>query len=157
MLLTNGWGLCVMCIAGEACEICLNCPRKFPNQLKKKWSGDQIHMGNKQEMLFFCISQTVHSICSISQSLNKYLYLCLCFLLTNYPPVYSFLQEKQGLERDYTCMIPVKRTGTNWNFQVLKSGSGCWMGRAFITESLAQNIALSQLCFFHTFIITIYW
>lgn len=68
-------------------------------------------MGNNQEMLFLCISQTVHSICSTSLSFNKCLYLCLCFLLTNYLPVYTVLQEKQGLERDYTLC---DTSGENW-------------------------------------------
>lgn len=59
-------------------------------------------MGNNQEMLFLCISQAVPSICSFSLAFNKYLYLSLCFLLTNYIPACTLLQEKQDLERDYT-------------------------------------------------------
>lgn len=113
-------------------------------------------MRNNQEMFFLCISQTVHSICSISLSFNEYLYLCLCFLLTNDPPVSTFLQEKQGLERDYTSYDTSEE---NWKELKLSSTQEwLWLmnGQGHITGSLTQNIAaLSQLCFFYTFIMTI--
>lgn len=154
VLLTDGWGLCDVHRSRSMWDMPELHQEIHKSVVKREWSGDQVHVRNNQEMFFLCISQTAHSICSISLSFNEYLYLCLCFLLTNDPPVSTFLQEKQGLERDYTSYDTSEE---NWKELKLSSTQEWlwWMNgqgfyyRIFNTEYCCSLSALFLLYLHH--------